>query len=199
MTTDKQNRSENDATATGPKRPDALEGELDFYSDQGTRGGYWAFWDKRFISPNTTRFVCRKCYLYWDKEQEPDGPSGGTRLYHVNEGDSLTEAESRLEAAVACPAGQHDFELASKENRSYEGLHILANGDKLTIYEKERPASVVWSGTIRLRPYPRYTEKVFDCWIHADQEGIPRETWARWFFDENPARLAPTPKEVGRT
>jgi hypothetical protein len=93
------------------------------------------------------------------------------------------------EEPKACPPGEHDFELASKDNWSYVGLHILADGDHLTIYGKSGPETVIWSGIVRLRPYPCYTEKALGCWIHADQEGVQREVWGRWFFDGNPATL----------
>jgi hypothetical protein len=160
----------------------AIDGILSFHDETGTRGGYWAMQDKRHISPNTTRFVCRKCCAYWDKDVHPEGPSGDARVYHY---------PYPQEEPEDCPTGQHEFELVSKETWSYDGLHVLADGDRLTIYDKDRPEAVIWSGTIRLRPYARYTEKVFGCWIHADQEGVERETWARWFFDNHPAELDP--------
>jgi len=74
---------------------------------------------------------------------------------------------------------------------SYEGLHILKDGDFLTIYSKDNPTEIVWSGVISLRNYPLFTEAVFGLWIHADQEGVDRETWARWFFEGYAAKLIP--------
>lgn len=72
---------------------------------------------------------------------------------------------------------------------SYEGLHVLKNGDHLTIHSKDNPNQVVWSGNIRLRQYSLFTEHASGLWIHADQEGVDRETWARWFLEEYPATL----------
>lgn len=72
---------------------------------------------------------------------------------------------------------------------NYEGLHILKDGDQLTIYSKDDPNKIVWSGTIKLRQYPLFTEDAFGMWIHADQEGVDRKTWAKWFFEEYPAKL----------
>ncbi|OHA15077.1 MAG: hypothetical protein A3A10_01135 [Candidatus Tagabacteria bacterium RIFCSPLOWO2_01_FULL_42_9] len=72
---------------------------------------------------------------------------------------------------------------------SYEGLHILKDGDCLMIRSKNNPNEVVWSGTIKLHHYPPFTEDAFGHWIHADQESEDREAWARWFFDEYPATL----------
>lgn len=71
----------------------------------------------------------------------------------------------------------------------YEGLHVLKNGDKLTIFSPNNPEEVIWSGTISLNYYPVFTESVFGLWIHADQAGIDRETWAKYFFENYPAEL----------
>lgn len=87
-----------------------------------------------------------------------------------------------------------DSDYMSPQGWSYEGLHILENGDRLTIFSPDNPARIVWSGVISLRPHPLFTESVFGCWIHADQEGVDRETWATYFFEEYPAELIPIRK-----
>jgi len=76
-----------------------------------------------------------------------------------------------------------------QESWSYQGLHILSDGDELTIYNKKDPKKVVWSGIIQLKSYPVFTESAYNLWIHSDQIGIPRNTWAKWFMDEYPAKL----------
>lgn len=147
-----------------------LEGVCHFHSETGTEGGYWAFQDKNFIKPNTTRFSCTKCNRYWDKKKNPNGPP-------------------RLENGKYCLSGEHDFKSISKENWSYEGLHILENGDKLTIFSLNSPKIILWSGTISLREYPLFTHHVFGLWVHSNQNGVEREKWAKWFFKGNPAQL----------
>ncbi len=72
-----------------------------------------------------------------------------------------------------------------------EGLHLLKAGDRLTIYAKDEPTRVVWTGVIEFVWHPPFKQSVFNCWIHNDQVSIYRETWARWFFDEFPAELIP--------
>lgn len=75
---------------------------------------------------------------------------------------------------------------------SYEGLHVLANGDKLTIYLPDkygRCKKKVWSGVINLKQYGSFTEHASGLWIHADQIGIKRDVWAEYFFKEYPASL----------
>jgi len=46
-------------------------------------------------------------------------------------------------------------------------------------------------GKISLRQFPAFSEHANGLWIHADQNGIDRQTWARWFFEQYPAELAP--------
>lgn len=78
------------------------------------------------------------------------------------------------------------------ESWSYEGLHILQNGDILIIYSKETPTDIIWTGVIKLRTYPLFTESTAGMWIHADQEGVCRHTWTKWFLEEYPAKLIKT-------
>ncbi|KKW22969.1 MAG: hypothetical protein UY70_C0008G0018 [Candidatus Kaiserbacteria bacterium GW2011_GWB1_52_6] len=158
------------APGTGKIR---LRGVLTFHSETGTEGGFWAFQDERFITKNTTHFACTKCHHYWDKEKDPEGPP------------AFDDSDSRY-----CAPLEHTFELISDENWSYDGLHILHNGDELTIFSKD-DSSVVWSGTIELTTFTSFTEHADGWWIHSDQNGVPRHIWATWFFQEYPAFLTP--------
>ncbi len=161
-----------------------LQGFLHFYSETGTEGGYWAFQDARHITPNVTRFSCAKCSAYWDKGHDPVGPTA----------ESHPEGESCGWGEPYCAPDAHDFRLVSPEDWSYEGLHVLRDGDVLTVYDKADRTKIVWSGTIRLREHPLFTEHAFGMWIHADQEGVGREQWAEWFCNQLPASLTPAPE-----
>lgn len=77
---------------------------------------------------------------------------------------------------------------------SYEGLHVLCDGDHLTIFSPDNPQQVVWSGTISLREHPLFAEHTSGFWIHADQDGVARDTWAEYFFKNYPAKLVPAPE-----
>lgn len=160
----------------------ALEGALEFYSETGTEGGYWAFQDKKFITPNTTLFTCKKCGLMWDKEKDSS--------------DHLKNATGKasFKTNVFCPPEEHEFNLSCPNFHSYEGLHVLKNGDHLTIYCEEDPERVLWSGVISLKQHPLFTQDAFGFWIHADQEGMDREAWATYFFKNYPAKLIPFKK-----
>lgn len=91
-----------------------------------------------------------------------------------------------------------DAELPSPDEEAelylYEGTHILENGDYLKIFDKENPEEVVWEGEISLKQYRPFTENIFEFWIHADENGVPRKIWARWFMDGYPAELTPKKK-----
>lgn len=73
---------------------------------------------------------------------------------------------------------------------SYDGLHILRNGDRLQIYSKES-GMLVWSGVIDLKEYPVFTqyESRYGQWIHSDQTGVDRDQWAGYFLNGCPAEL----------
>ncbi len=63
---------------------------------------------------------------------------------------------------------------------SYDGLHLLADGDRLKILAPD--GSIYWEGVISLKQHPLFTEDAFGFWIHADQIGVSREFWATPFF-----------------
>jgi hypothetical protein len=93
-----------------------------------------------------------------------------------------------------CHPECHEFEPASDEEWSYNGLHILENGDRLTVFNKNNPAKILWRGEIKLIPHKPFKKNAFGFWIHADQlgfEGRRRKKWARWFMENYPAKLIP--------
>jgi len=164
----------------------SIRGVLHLWSETGTEGGYWALQDQRFITPNTTRFSCQTCGAYWDKAERPSGPVADE---HVGDRHGTNSF-----GLPFCPPGTHDFRLICPEDWSYEGLHVLKDGDELTVYSKDDPSVTVWSGTIRLKQHPLFTEDASGFWLHADQEGVSREQWAEWFFQGHPATLRPAPE-----
>jgi hypothetical protein len=74
------------------------------------------------------------------------------------------------------------------ESWSYEGLHILRNGDYLRIFHPTEK-KVVWEGNIELKQLPLFSESANGLWIHADQKGISREEWSKYFFGKYVAEL----------
>ncbi len=154
---------------------ETLEGVLFLYSETGTEGGFWAFQDSCFIYQNKTRYSCKKCHLYWDKDKDP--------LRHP-----VFEKQTSDNWPDFCSSDDHQFELVSQESWSYEGLHCIKDGDHLTIYLPDTK-NEVWSGVIQLKQHNLFTEDARGFWIHADQVGIERDVWAKYFFNEYPAKL----------
>lgn len=72
------------------------------------------------------------------------------------------------------------------EQWDYKGLHILENHDILKIKDPET-SNEIWEGKIKLKKFGVFQEHAKGAWIHAEQKGIDRETWAEYFFNEYPA------------
>jgi len=158
-----------------------LTGFCDFHSEASTEGGYWAFQDEHFIVKNIGRRYCRKCGLWLSSQ---DDLRDNARPQPM--GEKLIEVKE-LFGNPLCPNHQHEEMIG--DAWSYEGLHVLKDGDQLTIHAPDDPDEVIWSGTIKLIEHRTFTEKVFGMWIHADQEGIERQRWAQWFFTRQAASL----------
>jgi len=165
----------------GSKPNAVLDGVCHFHSETGTEGGYWAFHDARYIKKNVGRGYCSKCGK-WLRNQE-----GAIQIVRVKQIDEEFLRTGELDEQPDCPNDAHEEEIGDLWD--YEGLHILEDGDHLTIHPKDNTNEIVWSGIIKLRELPLFTEHAYGFWIHADQEGISRETWARWFLEEHPATL----------
>lgn len=171
-----------------PREP--LVGVLFFYSESGTEGGYWAFQDERFITENTTKWVCSKC------NRCCDGEARSAPLTEIDHSVPITEALELLEEEECneqgpgeCQPGEHDFQLSPRQIWSYEGQHILEDEDILVICDKENHEQVLWQGDISLIEYELFTEEIFGLWIHSEQRDVERETWATWFLGEYPAKF----------
>lgn len=154
-------------------KKEVLSGVCEFHSETGTEGGHWAFRDERFMTPHMTHFICKKCRMYWDKKRIPDEP------YFPNR------------ASDFCAPGKHDFKIAFPTMWSHEGLHVLEDGDYLTIYSKNssKKIAIEWSGVISLKELGVFKAHAYGMWIHTDQKGIVREVWAQYFLGRNPAKL----------
>jgi hypothetical protein len=165
-----------------------ISGVLELFSETGTEGGYWALQDERHITPNTTQFRCTKCMKFWDKTKRPDGPPKGVGL---NDGVVVVNPDGSITSHTPTPCleDEHDFQPSPPKWWSHEGLHILENGDHLTIFDKVDPTKIVWEGVIRLKQHKPFTEHANGMWIHADQKGVDRDAWSEVFFGGYPAQL----------
>lgn len=160
----------------------SYKGVCCFHSETGTEGGYWAFQDERFIDRFDDNKLCAKCGLYREFLENWHN----RRLKHPK---SLIEYWDGI-IEKACKPEKHSWQPAFPNGKwSYEGLHILKDGDRLTVYSPKKLDEIVWSGDVSLKKFPVFSQDAFGLWIHADQVGVDRETWAKWFFEEYPAEL----------
>lgn len=114
----------------------------------------------------------------------PGGTPGTSRRSGLSKGDMVV-------AHVQWEDGSREMRRSDtllQECWSYEGLHVLEDGDHLTIFEGDGN-TIAWEGEIKLIRHPLFTEVASGMWIHADQEGIDRDVWATYFFEGRPARL----------
>lgn len=154
---------------------ETIDGVLSFHTETGTEGGYWAFQDKRYISLVRPDY-CNICGLYLGDDR-----------------DIINSAnQKRLQSGKVCSKEIHD--QLEEEQWSYDGLHILKNGDFLKIFLKDKSRHEIWAGDIHLQTYPPFQETVFALWIHSDQIGVDRKIWGSWFFNKHPATLVLAPK-----
>lgn len=86
-------------------------------------------------------------------------------------------------------AFQDEAFIKDNDHWDIAGLHILEDGDQLTIFDKDNPEKILWEGVIKLKRFPVFTEHVFGLWIHSDQEGVRREIWGIYFMENYPAEL----------
>lgn len=155
------------------------------YSETGTEGGYWALQDENYMHLPDSTEICAHCRYHRSYVEQ----------HHTNLPIRVSQTQSLLEvledkSRTLCPEGQHVWALLYPDGKwSHEGLHILRDGDELTIYNQEDPRKIIYNGTIKLREYPPFTQTAGGLWIHADQEGIDRETWASWFRRRQPGIL----------
>ncbi len=157
-----------------------LRGVCNFFSETGTEGGLWAFADDRFRTMNVPIGYCKKC---------GNPMRGGVPGVLVT--PELFEMVKNGKKNPKVPKCTHNAcEEFICDVWDREGLHILRAGDKLTIYSKENPSEVVWSGIVEQKWHQPFTEATaLGLWINSDQVGVEREMWAKWFLEEYPATL----------
>lgn len=161
-----------------------------FHSETGTEGGWWAFQDDGYRNiPDDKQFRCSKCGARWDKRRDPDSIPAWLLEPRAYDENVPVTSENPF-AHSYCMPDEHEWALAFPDGKwSYYGLHVLGDGDRLTIYDKDDPAAIVWEGVIDMVRLPQFTEHIHGMWVNVEQIGIDRETWGRWFFEEYPATL----------
>lgn len=85
-------------------------------------------------------------------------------------------------------AFQDEAHIKPDGSWSYDGLHILKNGDHLTILNPQ-DGDPIWDGIISLEQFPVFSQAINNLWVHSAQKGISKQTWMDWFSNEYPAVL----------
>lgn len=161
-----------------------MHGILTFHSETGTEGGWYCFVDSAGMYPNTEFFTCTKCNLFWHKK---DGDPN--QLNHTELEDNNLEVNNN---GPLCEWGSHDFKAKPELSWSYDHLHYLKNGDRLTVYNKEDKNIVLFSGKVQLESVEHFTYTIFGYWVNqkpAEAMGVREHSWALWFFQEYEAVL----------
>lgn len=207
-----------------------FNGILQFHSETGTEGGYWAMQDEKFMglvdeqTMNTYR--CPKCGRIWDRIRDHEEPKpsftyyqperqengktysggyfgsdhpieGGQTKFGDEEDGSVNDEWTKRSNAISLECydnGHGEWELAYPDGLwSYEGLHVLRNGDQLTVYTDETKSEVRWSGTVKLVQQPLFTTDVRNMWVHSLPDvGMTPEEWGEMFFKSLPCTLETT-------
>lgn len=164
-----------------------LKGILFLHSETGTEGGYWAFQDSRYIQENVPKGYCNNCGIYMKEQSEPLK----VKCVTILDEEVMQEYErtGKIKEKPNCANNNHEELIGDAWD--YEGLHILQDGDHLTIYHPNNNKEV-WSGVINLKQHKLFSEDASGMWIHADQIGIERDVWAEYFFKNYSAKLIPT-------
>ncbi len=127
----------------------------------------------RFESPSTAVLSDgTRVGLGTTPDIEPNRPYGvsANDLTRVTVKWSDGSVESRLSGSLLVKA------------YNYIGLHILENGDRLTVYDKDNPSRVLWKGIIQILPNRKHPGIPI-------QMNVGRKKWCRWFLEGYPATL----------
>jgi hypothetical protein len=193
------------------------KGILTFHSETGTEGGAWAFQDEKFMNlPAANHFTCTRCHRVWDKDYHPDEPKPSFTYWRDDwEEDGIKYIGGYHSVDTYDPDGNlGPYEFDAKWNReaneiarqcaeeghpewknmypdgmwSYEGLHILHDGDQLTVYDNDQ---VLFDGVVELPPrQDPYAEDAYAAGGYlAAHRRPPVGTNEDWWFQERRATL----------
>ena len=152
-----------------------LTGVCGVYFEHGV-GVFVIFQEEKYIWKEYALGYCKHCGKWLGDEHHETIKIAG--IFPLDaEGNVITRPE--------CPAGMHETEVG--EVWREDGRHFLKDGDRLSVYSKENPDKLLWSGVVKL-----------DCaqFYHVN---VDQELWATWFREECPATLIPAEQPKART
>lgn len=148
---------------------------------------------RHWVDDNATELPPGKIHWAYRGYDQPMAFAINKESHDITSAADVHFNEVSNETSLKCFNEGHKWTLPKEQYPngvwSYNGTHILQDGDYLKIYDQTDTDQVVWEGIIDLKPYDVFTQEVYGMWIHTDQKGIDRNVWAKFFFQENPAEL----------
>ena len=173
-------------------------GKLDFHSETGTEGGYFALQNSEFIEhvlPDFGVFTGSKVYdpedLFRKGKVLKSYRDDGSDFRSARKGD-VSNLDIEWDDQILDMARKSDSVLV--ERWSYEGLEYINDGDKLIVLSKGIGSSAIWAGTVEIERQDPYHEDSYSAFGLASHyrpmlKNVDADTWAGWFFDEKYAIL----------
>lgn len=197
---------------------ETMTGVLVFHSETGTEGGYFAFQDEKFMSlPAPNLWRCPRCGFLWNKDENPEDPPKVSFTYWVDgnyfgfpephddlplappdedpvESFNARWTKERNDAALPCyTEGHAEFEQQYPHGIwSYEGLHLLKNGDRLKVLAPDGDA--LWEGEVQLQEVDSFGPDGGTLGMrvhHKEAVGVGENVWAGWFMAGLRGELTP--------
>jgi hypothetical protein len=148
-----------------------MRGVCNLRFERGIEGIYWAFQDERFVEiPDPTTLCCAKCGRVWDTKRDERPPK---RIF-----DDECDHHKDHQWKLLYPNGLW----------LHAGLHMLHDGDLLTLFDKEDPSKILWKERILLNPAP-VAGVHLRARAYCIQCGVPEKKWEQWFTKNYPAEL----------
>jgi hypothetical protein len=146
---------------------------------------YWIERGPKDKSPEGYRYLSG--YMGYDRPQDlPEAPPKEDK-------NSLNNVWTHAlnEITRKCYENGHEgWELLHPNGTwSYEGLHVLENGDSIRVYDKNDPTKLIWEGIVELDKFTVFKDDYEGWWIHNQPKNMKLEEWAKWFLEEWPATL----------
>lgn len=174
-------------------------GKLSFHSETGTEGGYYALQDSEhiaYITPEFGVFAHRTVY-----DPEDMFRTGIVRGSCRDDGSEFKSAKRGDIAYLDIDWDDQTNDVARPsdtvhiEGWSYEGLVILKNDDRLTVFQRGIGGIALWEGVVHLEaqdPYASDSYAPFGMASHSrpkETDPETEDTWSSWFFQEHWAKL----------
>ena len=169
------------------------QGKLHFYSETGTEGGHYALQDSRYIqhvAPEWGVFGGQTVYDPKDVSR-----SGKVKASYREDGSEFTSSKPGEVSYLTVDWEDNNQDKARPsdticvEQWDYDGLILLREDDRLTIFERGIGSVALWSGVVKLEPQDPYAPESYapgSMACHSrpyDLGSVGADAWSAWFFE----------------